>query len=47
MEGSMQNFLAIFTATEASRARSNWGGLSESEVGKKRAAGVAAWNDWV
>ena len=42
----MQSFLAIFTAMEASRARSNWGALSESEVAQKRAAGVAAWNDW-
>ena len=43
----MQNFLAIFTATEASRARANWGALSASDVAQKRAAGVAAWNDWV
>lgn len=42
----MQKFMAIFTATEASRARSNWGALSESEVAQKRAAGVAAWNCW-
>ncbi len=43
----MQNFLAIFIATDASRARANWGALSPDEVAQKRAAGVAAWNDWV
>ena len=43
----MQNFLAIFIATDVSRARSNWGALSPDEVAQKRAAGVAAWNDWV
>ena len=42
----MQNFLAIFTATDASRARSNWAALSPDDVAQKRAAGAAAWTDW-
>lgn len=43
----MQTYLAIFTATDASRARSGWGALSQGEIAQKRAAGIAAWNDWV
>jgi len=43
----MQNYLAVFTATNDSRARSGWGALSEEEVNVRRAAGVEAWNAWV
>jgi hypothetical protein len=43
----MQNYLAIFTATDTSRARSGWGVLSERETNARRAAGVEAWNAWV
>lgn len=43
----MKTYLVIFTATEASRARSAWGTLNPNEVAQKRAAGVAAWNEWV
>ena len=43
----MQNYLAIFTATDSSRARSGWAALSEEEVNARRAAGVKAWNAWV
>jgi len=40
----MQTYLAIFTATDASRARSGWGALGEADFAAKRAAGVAAWS---
>lgn len=40
----MQNFLALFTATDASRAASGWGALSEAEAAARRKAGVDAWN---
>jgi len=43
----MQNYLAIYTATDASRTRSGWAALSEEEVNARRAAGVEAWNAWV
>lgn len=42
----MQSYLAIFTATPASRARSGWAALSAQEVAAKRAAGASAWNAW-
>lgn len=43
----MQNYLAIFTATEASRARSGWAALSTDEANARQAMGVRAWNAWV
>ena len=43
----MQNFMAIFTATPESRARSGWTKLDESERKARQAAGVRAWNAWV
>lgn len=43
----MQNFMAIFTATDSSRAASGWGALSEVEAASRRKAGVEAWNAWV
>jgi hypothetical protein len=43
----MQTYLAVFTATEASRARSGWGALSPEDMEARRVAGVQAWNAWV
>lgn len=42
----MQKFMAIFTATQESRARSDWGQLDANTVQARRAEGVKAWNDW-
>jgi hypothetical protein len=44
---AVQNFLAIFTASDASRAASGWGALSEAEAAARRKAGIDAWNAWV
>lgn len=42
----MQNFLAIFTATPESRAKSDWGQMEANAVQARRAKGVQAWHDW-
>jgi hypothetical protein len=47
MKAAMQNFLAIFTATPESRARSDWGKLEASAAQARRMEGVRAWNEWV
>ncbi len=40
----MQNFLAIYTGTQASMGR--WQQLSEAERQERERAGMAAWEDW-
>lgn len=40
----MQNFLAVFTGTEASMGR--WQQLSEAERNQREEAGMAAWEAW-
>lgn len=42
----MPSYLAIFTATGPSRARSGWSALGPDDIAQKRAAGIAAWKDW-
>lgn len=42
----MQTYLALFTATDTSRARTDWGALGEEEANARRAVGVNAWNAW-
>ena len=43
----MQNFLAIFIATKASRERSDWNALSPDQFAARRSAGVQAWDAWI
>lgn len=43
----MQDFMAIFIATPASRAASGWAGLDADAQKSRQAEGVQAWDAWV
>lgn len=43
----MKNFLAVYTGTPESRARSGWDSLSESQRQVRERAGIEAWGKWV
>ena len=43
----MRHFMAVFTATPESRARSGSSELNQNEREARQAAGVRAWNAWV
>lgn len=43
----MKNFLAIYTGSASSAERAAWDRLSEEERGRRQAAGMKAWMEWV
>lgn len=43
----MKKFLAVYTGTAASVARSGWDSMEERKRKEREAAGIKAWGDWM
>ncbi len=43
----MKKFLAVYTGSAASRARSKWDAMDEAKRNELQASGMKAWKDWM
>ncbi|MBT9445380.1 MAG: hypothetical protein IV086_06755 [Hyphomonadaceae bacterium] len=42
----MKKYMAVFTGTAASRAKSGWDAMDDATRKAREAAGIAAWHKW-